>query len=115
MQTKFPGMEDTTTMNAQSPEPYGGSAPSVPVDTSEAAAESMEPHLARLERQVLELFEQRGDRGLTDDEGEQETGLSHQTFSARRRTLELRGLVVRTEQRRKTRSGRSAAVYVKAG
>jgi hypothetical protein len=81
-------------------------------DTSEAAAASVEEALNRLEGQVLTCLKGRGDSGATDDEIEQLTGMAHQTASARRRTLVLKGLVKDSGQRRKTRSGRSAAVWV---
>ena len=85
--------------------------------TSQQAAESMEPHLARLEARVLKCirFETWGHErivsGLTDKEGEVLTGLSHKTYSARRRALVQKGLVRETNVRRLTPSGRSAIVW----
>lgn len=78
--------------------------------TSADAAHAMRPHLARLERIVLEaIFE-----GATDEEIEARTSLRHQTASARRRELVLRGLMKDSGATRKTTSGRAAIVWVRA-
>lgn len=88
-------------------------APFVPgSDTSREAAESVQPHLERLEAKVLHAIRSGGDGGLTDDEGEHVLGLAHQTYSARRRALVQKGLVEASDQRRPTRSGRRATVWV---
>lgn len=63
------------------------------------------------EARVLAFIRGRGDHGATDDEIEENLGLLHQNASARRRTLELRGRVVKTTQARRTRHGRWAGVY----
>lgn len=81
-------------------------------DTSEAAAESLEPSLNRLEAQVFSAIAARGEQGVTDDELELMTGLRHQTVSARRRTLVLKQLICDSTRRRLTRSGRSAVVWI---
>jgi hypothetical protein len=93
--------------------PYrDGQVPSVKGSaTSGAAALSMEPSLATKQGQVLELIRARAD-GLTDDQLERLTGWRHQTVSARRRELVLAGLVRANGQRRRTSSGRMAAVWV---
>lgn len=83
-------------------------------DTSREAAESMEPHAGTLEARVLEAIRFSCSAGLTDDEVEQLLGLSHQTTSARRRALVIRGLVKDSGRRRKTRSGRNATVWIAA-
>ncbi len=44
-------------------------------------------------------------RTRTDDELEQHLGLTHQSVSAARRTLVIRGLARATDERRLTRSG----------
>ncbi len=49
--------------------------------------------------------------GATDDEIEANLGMIHQTASARRRGLVIKGLVAETEIRRNTRSGRKAIVW----
>ena len=79
--------------------------------TSLAAARSIEPHVARLERQVMTALSEAGDKGLCDHELEKVTGLQHTTASARRRELVLKGLVVETGERRTTPSGRSAKAW----
>ncbi len=88
---------------------YGGEPPSVGVDTSQEAASRVEANnLARL---VLRFIRHRGDEGATCDEIEVETGLRHQTASARCRELELAGRIDKTPTKRPTRSGRAARVY----
>ncbi len=77
--------------------------------TSRAAAESMMCHATRLKRQILAEISA-AEWGLTCDEVEQRTGLSHQTASARIRELtESEKLYHHGE--RPTRSGRKARVY----
>lgn len=49
--------------------------------------------------------------GATDDEIEVALGLIHQNASARRRSLELKGKIVKTDRARQTRHHRWAAVY----
>lgn len=80
--------------------------------TSKAAAESMKPKAASLRSQVLSFIEDKRVWGATDDEIEVALGLRHQTASARRRELVLEGLVCDSGTQRKTRSGRSATVWV---
>jgi hypothetical protein len=92
---------------------YGGSPPSVPVVTSEAAAASMRVSANSIRGRVLEAIGTAGERGLTDDEVEATLGLRHQTASARRRELYLLGRI-RAVGERRTRSGRRAKVWVVA-
>lgn len=96
---------------------YGGTPPHVAGDdTSTAAAEAIRPSVGTMRARVLEVLTAMatfGD-GHTDDELETITGFSHQSVSARRRELVLDGLVVDSGERRKTRSGRSAKVWVVA-
>lgn len=85
-------------------------APHSDMDTSLAAARQIVPDLARLEAVVL------ADiagciNGATDYEIELHTGLRHQTASARRRGLVLKGLVEDSGLRRNTDSGRAAVVW----
>lgn len=84
-------------------------------DTSAAAAESILDKLNHLESIVLDHLRFRGSMGATDDEVEVATGLRHQTASARRRTLVLKGLVIDSGRRRATRSGRQAVVWICGG
>lgn len=83
-------------------------------DTSYAAAASVLDKLNRLERIVFDKINDAGSHGCTDDELEGMTGLSHQTVSARRRTLVLKELIVDSGKRRLTSSGRKAAVWVRS-
>jgi len=80
-------------------------------DTSVAAARS---HAAEQvsgdERVVLRAIQEQG--GLTDDDLEVITGLSHQSASARRNGLVRKRLVRDSGERRLTRSGRKAVVWV---
>jgi GAF domain-containing protein len=101
-------------MTTTNPYPPIG-VPHVDVETSREAAESMVPHFNRLEILVLNAIRARGAHGATDDELELMTGLSHQTASARRRTLVLKEAIHDSTQRRLTRSGRRAIVWVVNG
>jgi response regulator of citrate/malate metabolism len=83
--------------------PHNGTA------TSRAAADSMRGHAPRLKRQILAQIAT-ADWGLTCDEVEQRTGLSHQTASARIREL-LESDSLYHHGTRSTRSGRQARVY----
>lgn len=90
-------------------------------DTSIDAAESHTPEDAKnLRARVYALIATRSSTsgklvGVTSDEAEAELELSHQTCSARFNELRNRGLIVDSGERRKTRSGRNAAVYVVKG
>lgn len=91
-------------------------APYVPGSpTSRAAAVSVADDLNRLERAVLDRLESAGMAGHTDDELEVLTGMSHQTVSARRRTLVLKNMVMDSGKQRPTRSGRKAVAWVRTG
>lgn len=81
-------------------------------DTSLAAAEAIRPHAPRQQDLVLASIAARYSEGMTCDEVEVALSLSHQTASARIRDLVKAGAIVDSGQRRKTRSGRKAAVYV---
>lgn len=87
-------------------------APSNGVETSDAAATSMQPHLAGLRALVLGWIESHGVVGAICDEAELALGLSHQCCSARFNDLMRSGHIVRTDAKRKTRTGRNAFVYL---
>ena len=76
---------------------------------SKAAAEKLDR--ARQAAITLSALIDAGPSGLTTEQIEHKTGQRHQTASAR--VLELReaGLIVATGERRRTTSGRTAAVY----
>ena len=96
-------------------EPYGGLPPFVRGnDTSEAAAMSKRSSAPTDRAEILAIFEGEDvgePEGFTCDEIEAITGLRHQTASARIRELVLMDRLCVTEQRRPTRSGRTARVY----
>lgn len=95
--------------------PWCRSAP----DTSREAAYSMASSFSRVAEDVRRYIASRGPSGATADEIEQALELRHQTASAR--VWELAGknrkdmrpaAIVESGERRMTRSGRPAAVWV---
>jgi hypothetical protein len=96
-------------------DPYGGHAPHVgrsETNLASATFQDASGTRARDELKVLRLAAERGDDGLTDDEIEVATGMLHQTASARRRCLELKGCLRATGRKRPTRRQKPAGVYV---
>jgi len=92
---------------------YSGKAFFVPnSDTSKEAAKSIEKKAPTLRQQVHEFLKKRGSLGATDYEAEQYLKLSHQTASARRRELVLKGLAKDSGAKRLTESGRKATVWI---
>lgn len=81
-------------------------------DTSKEAAQRIEPETSVLRRRILGELQVRGTFGATCDELEQAMDLSHQTASARIREMNLKGSIVDSGNRRKTRTGRNAIVWV---
>jgi hypothetical protein len=77
-------------------------------DTSYDAAASMEEASGRYERMVLNLIKR---SPKTCDECEVFLNAKHQNISARIRSLFLKGVIVDSGKRRKTRSGRNAVVW----
>jgi predicted transcriptional regulator len=63
-------------------------------------------------QRIIGLAQARGDAGITCDEAERLLGLSHQTCSARFSELKRDGILMATDQTRKTRSNASARVMV---
>jgi len=81
-------------------------------DTSREAAHAIsDESLTRMEQRVYEQFCAFPD-GLTDEQVEAATGMRHQSASARRRGLVLKGRLKDSGKRRKNLSGSSAAVWV---
>lgn len=80
-------------------------------DTQEAAFAAIEPHVDRLEAIVLDMIRRFPKNGVTCDEIESFANLSHQTASARITALKKRELIIASEERRLTRSGRKAIVW----
>jgi len=94
-------------------EPYNGLPPFVAgVDTSEAAAQSVAGDAGQLREFIFDVIKGSGGGGMTCDEVEVDTGMRHQTASARIRELQQRARVVDSSRRRPTRSGRLAIVWV---
>lgn len=69
---------------------------------------------AAIRQRVVDAIADQGRRGATSDEIEAVTGMPHQTVSARFVEARRLGLIVATGEKRPTRSGRRAAVYVSA-
>ena len=86
--------------------------PSVPVDTSEEAAEAIRPSAHILRGKVLAYIEGEERNGATDDEVQRALGMNGNTERPRRSELETMGFLVRTDRRRKTSSGRNAVVFM---
>ncbi len=82
------------------------------MDTSKAARVSIDP--GHLRAKVLAHIVSCGVRGATCDEVEVALRMTHQTASARVNELKGRHAIVDSGNRRPTRSGRGAAVWVKA-
>jgi len=84
-------------------------------ETSHDAAESVRSSLGKLARAVYDeilIVHQASGSGLTVDQLEQILGRSHQSVSARVNELRDKHWVKDSGQRRKTRSGRQAIVWV---
>jgi hypothetical protein len=96
------------------PNAFIGSAalPHSGTDTSAAAADSMKRKALLLRERVLESIGARHSEGATCDQIEIALGLTHQTCSARFNELAKAGAIVDSGNRRPTRSGRKAIVYV---
>jgi len=95
--------------------PYNGNgtAPFVAgSSTSQAAATSINGSAATLRNTVLATIRAAGPNGMTCDEVEQALSMRHQTASARIRELSLRNQVFDSTRRRRTRSNRTAVVWL---
>jgi len=77
-------------------------------DVSDGAAEDA----STLKGRIFDCIRKRGQQGATDDEVQVALNMRAQTESPRRRELCMRGRVVNSGRRRKTRAGRSATVWV---
>lgn len=92
---------------------YGGHPPHVRQITSFEAASRIKEKALPLREVVFGYIASRGIAGATDDEIEQALEMRHQTASARRRELVLKGRVLDGGERRPTRSGSRAIVWVR--
>lgn len=79
-------------------------------DTSRAAYATA--NIGPNEQRVLAYIGNAGTRGLTCDEFMQATNMPHQSASPAFTALVRRGLLLRTDRRRETRTGSKAAVYI---
>lgn len=91
---------------------YGGTPPSVAVDTSRDAAEAIRKPSAAIRAFVLAYIDGQGENGATCDQVEAALTLRHQTCSPRILELSKLGEVVDTGRRRQTRGHRKAVVWV---
>lgn len=81
--------------------------------TSREAAEAIERDLNSLEEQVLRFYRQVGEKGATDEECEIAMGKTgSRTTRPRRVSLVTQGFLVDSGETRKTRSNRTAIVWV---
>ncbi len=85
-----------------------------PAGTSGVAADRIVGYAKDLRARVLAFIVGQGPHGATDDEGEAVLGIKPQTYTPRRGELVKLGAVVDSGRRRKTGSGRPAAVWVAA-
>lgn len=79
---------------------------------SQEAFESVKADSSSLRKRIWTFIHARGQEGATVDEIESASGLRHQTVSARVSELKAMKLLVPSGERRKTSSGRFAAVLV---
>jgi hypothetical protein len=93
-------------------QPYNDFPPHVSRETSFEAALSMEESAPTLRAKVLTAVRESGMWGFTDEELQEHLAMPPNTQRPRRRELELKGLVVNSGMRRRTRSGRNAVVWV---
>jgi len=81
-----------------------------PRKTSQIAGASFNKAIARFK--VFRHIQAQGKKGSTCDEAEAALGMSHQTASPRVFELHVSGRIVDSDQRRHTRSGRKAIVWI---
>ena len=82
-------------------------------ETSKEAARQIEPHRRGLLGEVYAYFRSTmGANGLTDEEGAEGLDMNPSTYRPRRIELEEANLIHKTGQKRATKSGRKAYVYV---
>lgn len=79
-------------------------------ETQRDAAIYLYPESGTQRLKVLDAIERAG--GLADEQGEDVTGMLHQSYTARRRELVTGGWVVDSGRRRENRSGTGAVVWV---
>jgi hypothetical protein len=82
------------------------------VDTSQEAADLIKEKAPKLRERVYQYIRSKGAKGATADEVQVDLNLTHQTGAPRVTELARMGRIVRTDEKRKTRYGRNAGVYV---
>lgn len=80
-------------------------------ETSRLAWESVAAELSEIDRRIFEIIAR---HGATCDEIEVMTGFKHQTAAAQIRHMTEAGLLRAGEEKRPTRSGRKAIVWILA-
>ncbi len=81
-------------------------------DTSRAAHKKALTHAASDRGIIFRHIKAQGERGSTDDEGEVATGIRNQTYTPRRGELVKSGMIVWNGEKRLTRSGSPARVWI---
>lgn len=94
--------------------PYRGQAPHNETPTSKAAAASIEPSKGSLQHDVWRYIKLRGGYGATAQEVEHGLAVAGNTVRPRLRELEEMQLIQKTDNKRRTDSGREAVVYIAA-
>ncbi len=84
-------------------------------ETSRAAANSMRTAARGQRAQILAFIEQRGSHGATLDEVEMQLGIRIQSVCPAVNSLAKTGVVRDSGEKRKTRSGRDAIVWIGGG
>lgn len=80
-------------------------------DTSRASAAQIAPKFSARLRSMLEIFSRHASYGLTDEEGQASLDMEGNSYRPARVTLASKGMISDSGLRRKTKSGRSAAVW----
>ena len=81
-------------------------------ETSMAAAEQIKPSISYLQSLVLSAFRRAGAAGMTDEEGIADTKIPPSSYRPRRIELwQIHKLIEDTGSKRRTASGRNAAVW----
>ena len=83
-------------------------------ETSQAAAQAIEPHLGKLQRTVYQYFVAQRVAGATDEEIQQFCCMGASTERPRRCELVEKGLIKDSGRTRPTSSGRKATVWILA-
>ena len=95
---------------------YGGKPPyQSQSDTSEAAAEAMLGNIETLRFKVFDFIKSQEKIGATDQEIQEALNLEMSTEIPRRRELVLKGFVLDSGYRRRTKSNRFATVWIASG